>query len=146
MTNTTLQCAQCAKPLDKLDSICIACEAAETAAKAQRGKVGKYNCPKCTLKFDRPDSKLTPEAVPWHRIHPEKPCCPHCGTFIRSKYTKLNLVVGWLIVPLIVAREWFGFSSPMVYAISMAIVAFCFAWWGVAAWRLHNDENAYVED
>jgi hypothetical protein len=145
MTNPTLHCAQCTKPLDAADSICTFCEAA-ALAQTEHGTAGKYHCPKCPLKFDRPDVKPTPEIVPWHRMHPEKPCCPHCGTFVRSKYTKLNLAIGWLIVPLIIAREWFGFSNPVIYTASMVIVAFCFAWWGVAAWRLHGDVHAYIED
>ena len=146
MTDQTLPCAQCAKPLDSADSICAFCDKAVALAQATRGAHGKYHCPKCTLKFDQPNTKLTPEIVPWYRMHPEKPCCPHCGIFIRSKYSKMNIAFGWLIVPVIIAREWFGFSNPTVYAICMAIVALCISWWCVAAWRLHGDANAYIED
>jgi hypothetical protein len=149
MTDQALQCAQCAKPLDSTDSVCAFCDKPEVltqATHATSATHGKYHCPKCTLKFDQPDTKLTPEIVPWYRMHPEKPCCPHCGTFIRSKYSKMNIAFGWLIVPVIITREWFGFSNPVVYGICMAIVALCISWWSVAAWRLHRDASAYVED
>ena len=147
MNNVTHQCARCKQPLKNADDVCPFCD---IDARPNGGVVskftGKYNCPKCALKFDRPARRLTPETVPWHRMHPEKPCCPHCHVFIRSKYSKVNTALGWLIVPLIVSREWFGFTSPAVYVASIVIVGVCFTWWGVAAWRLHRDANAYIED
>ncbi len=144
--NPNLQHDQRAKPSAMPDTVCADREAAPTAMHVQIGITGKYNCPKCALKFDRPDVKRIPKVVPWWRMHPEKPCCPHCASFIRSKYSKINIALGWLIVPLILAREWFGFSSPIIYFASMVIVGFCFIWWGVAAWRLHVDAEAYIED